>query len=288
MKEPLVSIVMPSLNQDRFIEASIESVLCQEYQNVELIVQDGGSTDNTLNILEKLSSSDNRISWLSSPDKGPANALNRALSRVRGEFIGWLNSDDIYSPRSIPKVIQAFANNPNWIMLYGNAVHFDDVGREIGPYPTRLPSVGIEEFRKGCFICQPTVFFKTALPVMIGPLDESLKASFDFDYWLKAFFAFGSRIGFLDTMLAKSRLHSECITQTMRGVVALEGMAIEYKYFGRSSRHWAITHLEELAEKYHLQKPSAFLGHANAFLNQARRYLGHAEIKEMQIELASF
>lgn len=201
---------MPSFNQANFIAESVESVLSQSYRHLELIVvADGGSTDGTPDWLSQKSRQDPRLKWFSGPDTGPADALNKALKIVRGTLIGWLNSDDLYTPNAIQRAVDALITEPAWLMVYGHGEHIDEHGRFIEAYPTRLPSTPAEEFADRCFICQPTVFFKRSLTVLLGPLDETLKTAFDFDYWLRAFIQIPERIGFIDTAQAKSRLHAQ-------------------------------------------------------------------------------
>ncbi len=156
--QPLVSIVMPSFNQAAFITASVQSVLSQSYANLELIVADGGSGDGTQALLASLQAQDARLHWVSEPDAGPADALNKALRSVRGTVIGWLNSDDVYIPGAVQRAVQALANSPDLMMVYGHAEHIDADGKVLGAYPTVAPPPPISQFAKGCFICQPTVF----------------------------------------------------------------------------------------------------------------------------------
>jgi glycosyltransferase involved in cell wall biosynthesis len=128
---PLVSVVMPTLQQAAFIEASIDSVLSQSYANIELIVADGGSADGTQEILRNRAAQDHRLRWFSEKDNGPAQALNRALKKVRGTIIGWLNSDDLYTPHAIDHAVAALVRHPKWMMLYGEAEHVDVAGKVI-------------------------------------------------------------------------------------------------------------------------------------------------------------
>lgn len=237
---------MPSLNQAVFIEESIASVLTQDYANIELIVADGGSVDDTVPLLKRLQQDDPRLKWFSSKDNGPAQALNRALAQVRGTVVGWLNSDDIYTPGAIRRAVEALAANPPWVMVYGHGRHIDAQGTELESYPTLPPSTSMERFADGCFICQPTMFFRRTVPVLLGKLDEGLTAAFDFDYWIRAFLAFPGRIGFIDALQASSRLHDGCITQRMRRAVALEGMAVVARHFGHAPNRWLRTYVEEL------------------------------------------
>ena len=226
LREPLVSVVMPSLDQSRFIEAAIQSVLTQSYPHLELIVADGGSTDGTLDILRELAEADTRLHWSSQPDTGPASALNRALGHVRGTIVGWLNSDDLYTPGAIARSLAAFDANPDWIMVYGQGEHIDEKTVPLDCYPTQPPEGPIERFAEGCFICQPTVYFKKAMYTLLGGFDSELKAAFDLDYWMRAFSAFPGRIGFLDVLQAQSRLHENCITRRAQDVVSVESTSV--------------------------------------------------------------
>jgi glycosyltransferase involved in cell wall biosynthesis len=239
---------MPSLNQARFLPAAIASVFEQDYPEIELVVADGGSTDGTLDLLAEAARANPRLRWRSEPDSGPAQAVNRAIGRVRGTLIGWLNADDLYAPGAIGRAAGALMARPDWIMVYGHGEHVDEAGGRIGPYPTQRPEGPIERFADGCFICQPTVFFRRTLPLLVGPLDESFTASFDFDYWVRAFRAVPGRIGFIDALLARSRLHAGGITARQRRAVALEGIRIVTNAFGTAPEHWMTTYVEETRE----------------------------------------
>ena len=123
---PLVTIVTPSYNQADFLEATICSVLEQDYPNIEYHVVDGGSTDDSLKIIRKYAE---RISWwVSEEDSGQAEAINKGLKRAKGEFVGWLNSDDIYQPGAISSAVEAFRSNPQAGVIYGDAWSIDSQG----------------------------------------------------------------------------------------------------------------------------------------------------------------
>lgn len=246
MSSPLISIVMPSLNQAAFIPLAVESVLSQYYSNLELIVADGGSTDGTLAWLAAKQVEDSRLVWFSEGDSGPANAINKALSRARGTVIGWLNSDDLYAPGAITRAVEALQSQPGRLMVYGHGQHIDEHGSPLDSYPTLPPSIPLERFADGCFICQPTVFFLRTMFVLLGKLDESLKTAFDFDYWLRAFKSFQYRIGFVDALQAQSRLHGACITLKLRRTVAVEGMKVIARHLGSAPGHWVLTYVDEL------------------------------------------
>ncbi|MGM0855821.1 MAG: glycosyltransferase family 2 protein [Pseudomonadota bacterium] len=256
--QPLVSIVMPSYNQAGYIETALDSILEQDWTRLEVIVQDGDSTDGTQQLLKEKSQRDSRVRWASQPDNGPADAINTALGRVRGTVVGWLNSDDCYAKGAISRVVNAFQQHPEWMLCYGEGQHIDASGNLLERYPTlpnAMNSKTIEpdtwalpdktSFQRGCFICQPTVFFKAVLPRLLGPLDASLGASFDFDYWLRAFKAFEGRIGFVPQIQAYSRLHDDTITHQQRSRVMLEGMTVLARHQGSAPGHWVLSYLYE-------------------------------------------
>lgn len=242
----LVSIVMPSLNQARFISAALDSVLRQSFRQIELVVVDGGSCDGTLELLGQRAAEDSRVRWWSESDQGPADALNKGFSRARGTVLGWLNSDDLYTPGAIERAILKLSSQPNLLMVYGQGRHVDERCGEVSLYPTLPPNVPLERFADGCFVCQPTVFFKRSMWAMLGELDRGLKTAFDFEYWLRAFKGFPDRIGFVEEVQACSRLHEDCITVRMRRTVALESMRVLARHLGSAPKHWLLTYLEEL------------------------------------------
>ncbi|NQY38649.1 MAG: glycosyltransferase [Henriciella sp.] len=278
---PLVSIAMPSFNQAQYIEAAIESVFGQSYANIELIVSDGGSTDDTPDILARIGSKEPRLRWVSEPDDGPADAISKSFSKARGEIIGWLNSDDLYASEAVASMVSGFQDHPDWLMCYGRGEHVDETGQSIALYPTQTPDVGLKGFEGGSFICQPTVFLKVSALTLLGNLDRRLKTAFDYDYWIRAFRAFPNRIGFLEQVVAKSRLHSDCITQTMRATVALEGLALSQRHLGRAQPHWAATYLEELEEEIG-DDQAALARETGAFLEQAAAYLTPSDLQQIR------
>lgn len=206
---PLVSIITPSLNQGPFIKATIQSVLEQDYSNIEYLVMDGGSTDQTLDILRSYG---DRLQWVSEPDRGQTDAVNRGIRRTRGEIIGWLNSDDLYAPGAISAAINAFSANPDLMLVYGDAYWIAGDGRKIAP------CISVEPFNLNRllfyanFIVQPAAFFRRTAVETVGGLDDSLNYVMDYDLWIRLTKRY--RAAYIDQVLALVRDYPETKTST--------------------------------------------------------------------------
>jgi glycosyltransferase involved in cell wall biosynthesis len=278
---PLVSVVMPSFNQSKFIDKSIASVLEQDYASIELIVADGGSTDGTLDKLAAWKKRDRRIRHFSEPDSGPADALNKALRQVRGTIIGWLNSDDVYTPGAVGRAVEAFEAHGDWICVYGHGDHVDEEGNRLDSYPTLPPPSSTSQLLEACFICQPTVFFKRSMYVLLGPLDDRLRAVFDFEYWLRMFTRLPERVGFVDALQAQSRLHPDCITRRMQRTVALEALEVVKRHLGQSPTHWLTAYAD--AHLGAATSADADAASLKALLEDARAILAPNQYRDLAI-----
>jgi glycosyltransferase involved in cell wall biosynthesis len=215
--EPLVSIVTPSYNHGHFLRRTIESVLAQTYPNIEYIVIDGGSTDETLNVLRSYG---DRIRWLSEPDSGQTNAINKGFGLARGELMGYLNSDDVLAtPEAITKVVEYLRDHPSCDLVYGDADYIDEDGNVTGTYPTAPYS--FDRLLEDCCICQPAAYWRGRAAEEIGLFDERLDYAMDYDYWLRL-----DRSGFIirhmPETIAQSRLHSTAKTLVARHAIYRE------------------------------------------------------------------
>jgi len=280
---PLVSVVMPSLNQVQFLESAVRSVLNQDYPNIELIVADGMSTDGSLDMLVRLQAEfGERLRWSSQRDSGAADALNRAIADAHGDVVGWLNSDDLYAPEAVTRAVAHFENRPNHQMVYGEGQHINVAGDVLGNYPTKPPSTPLDTFADGSFVCQPTVFMRRAALAEIGPLDATIRTGFDFDLFVRFFKRYPRQIGLVRRVQAYSRLHAACMTHVLRRQVALDGMRVVFKEIGTVPDHWVWTHVDEICASYPLgtdQLP--LVKQLESFLKEASAYLKPEVLRDM-------
>ena len=179
---PLVSIVTPSLNQGRFIEETVRSVLGQDYPRIEYLVVDGGSTDGTLDVLRRVGGN---LRWISEPDHGQGAAINKGFRLASGEILGWLNSDDTYEARAVSTAVEHLRQHPDHAMVYGDATHVDEQDAEIGPCAYVGPFDLDRLVHESDYIVQPAAFFRRSAFEAVGGLDESLHWGMDYDLWLK-------------------------------------------------------------------------------------------------------
>lgn len=200
---PLVSIVTPSLNQGEFIRGTIESVLSQGYPNIEYLVMDGGSTDNTLEILRSYGE---HLSWVSEPDSGQSQAINKAWKLARGEIISWLNADDLLFQDAVRQAVLAFkSSGDDLAVVYGDCDYIDEDGYYLGKYPSRRFDYEQLVLQAEDFIPQPGTFIRHKWAAQVGMLDESLHFVMDYDLWLRL--GMCARFTYLSQKMSFARLH---------------------------------------------------------------------------------
>lgn len=204
---PLVTVVTPSLNQARFLERTIDSVLSQDFPRLEYIVVDGGSTDGSQDIIRKYS---NRLVWwVSEPDAGQTDAINKGFAHARGDILAWLNSDDTWVPEAVSSVADAFAQQPDCGLIYGGANYIDEEDRIIGRFPASQTDYRL--LRQGyVHIPQQAAFFRADLWRALGPLDPSLYFAMDYDLWVRI--AMHAPVKYIPRVWANFRLHETAKT----------------------------------------------------------------------------
>lgn len=201
--QPLVSVVTPSFNQAQFLERTIESVLAQDYPRIEYVIVDGGSTDASPGIIRKYSP---RLAWwVSEPDAGQTEAINKGFSHAHGEILAWLNADDTWLPGTVAAAVRAFSQYPEAGVIYGAANYIDEQDRVIGRFPAAQTDQ--RRLRQGyVHIPQQAAFFRGDLWREIGPLDPSFYFAMDYDLWIRI--AARAPLKFIPQVWGNFRIHA--------------------------------------------------------------------------------
>ena len=257
--EPLVSIVTPTLNQGRFIEATIRSIKGQRYRHFEHIVVDGGSTDETLEILRRHEGT-YPMRWISEPDHGMYDAVNKGIRLAKGEILAYLNSDDLYFPWTLEAAVDVLRADPTPDLVFGDAVTVLD-----GTCAQRialLPPFDRRTLLITGSLMQPAVFWRRRLVERIGLLDVSFRYVGDLDYWLRATEQGIAR--HIDEVLALELIHGSNLSLTAREVMAAEDVRMRTSHGGGNvaspaSRRRATLHTKAWRRGVLLRFMAAFL-----------------------------
>lgn len=207
---PRITVVTPSLNQGRYLDHAIRSVLAQGYPNLEYIVRDGGSTDGSIDILRRYE--DQLARLVIEPDDGPADAINRAYEGATGDIMAWLNADDLYLPGTLHAVAQAFANYPGVALVFGEGWYIDESGDRIEPCRFVRRNFDRRYLVNKDPILQPAAFWRRSLWESVGPLDTSLRWVFDWEWFIRAYEH--GIFHYLPRDLAYYRIQPEALTRT--------------------------------------------------------------------------
>lgn len=202
---PKVSIVIPSYNQGAFLEATIRSILDQKYPDLEIIVIDGGSTDNSVEIIRKYAGQ--LKYWVSEKDKGQSEAINKGFRIATGKYINWLCSDDILMEGALSKLVSFLESNPAIDCVFGNAPIINSKG-DIIEFRKEIPYDHLVTVYSMSHSFQPTALYKREMLNKVGLLDETLQYSMDHDLFLRMDAA-GCRFGYVNETIAGYRYHSQ-------------------------------------------------------------------------------
>lgn len=225
---PVVSLVTPTLNQGQFLERTLRSVRAQSYPDIEHIVVDGGSTDGSLDILRRNGDAGN-IRWISEPDRGMYDAVNKGLALATGEVLAYLNSDDAYLPWAIEAAMKVFDSRPDVDIVFGDGVKVEE---ETGVQRLRLfppfDRVSLANYES---IMQPAVFWRRRLLDRVGGFDAQLRYVADLDYWLRAAAA-GATIEHLAEVIAIERIHAGRLSSAQEDAMAIENREMRARHAG--------------------------------------------------------
>jgi len=226
---PRVTIVTPSYNQGEFIEETIRSVLLQGYPNLEYIIMDGGSTDNSVEIIRKYERW--LAYWVSEPDRGQSDAINKGWRMATGEVLAYLNSDDIYYPGAIRSAVECFLQHPEVGMVYGDSNIVDETGTVVRRH--RLHQMTFPELLDWFdYIPQPTAFLRREVIATVGMTDTRLHYAMDYDLWLRVGLRFG--MNYIPQLIASERRHSRAKTSAHAMKTVCETTSAVEQFFSRN------------------------------------------------------
>jgi glycosyltransferase involved in cell wall biosynthesis len=201
---PLISIIVPSFNQGKYIRETLESIFSQDYRPIEVLVFDGGSTDETLSILKSFDRNPELKSW-SEPDEGVVDAVNKGLERALGDILSVQASDDVYLPGAFSAAADLMKTDEDLALVYGDVEYIDDQSQVVGR--THLPSFEINEYLgKFSYIPQPATFFRAAVAKQVGCWRHEVSYAADADYWLRIV-VLKYKVVKLDRLMGRYRRH---------------------------------------------------------------------------------
>ncbi len=232
-----ITVVIPSYNQGEFIADTLRSVIAQNYPAVQIIVQDGGSTDATLGVLR---SYEGMIEWTSEPDAGQSDAIIKGFGKARHDWITWLNSDDIQTNNALWKIDASISKYPDADVIVGNGHYMDREGKYLRPYPRINLSHGndvTEAVFEGGYLAQPSVFFRKAKYDAVGGINKSLHLCMDYELWCR-FALTGSRFVPVEEDISGNRWHDESKTSSQYLSQLAEICAAQTRLFGKVSVYY--------------------------------------------------
>lgn len=224
---PRISFVIPTRNQAQFIGQCIDGCLAQAIPDSEIVVVDGASTDHTRDVL---ASYGDRVRWISEPDRGQSDAINKSIRMATGELVAWINSDDYYaSPTAIARLMDAFDAESEVDIAYGNGLRVDAEGNDLGPYDAR-PIARVEDIitHGASFVLQPALVFRRQLFLDVGGVDEELHYTMDYELWIRMFAA-ARKTRYVPAVIACARYHNDAKSIAWMGKQIREALAVKQR-----------------------------------------------------------
>lgn len=243
---PKISVITPSFNQGAFIEKTINSVLSQNYPNLEFIIIDGGSTDNTVEIIKKYER--HLTYWVSEPDRGQSHAINKGMAKSTGEILTWLNSDDWYMPGTLLRFAELFQENPDIGMVVGAGRIVDLTGNEVY-YKEPNPEINLNslyQWLAGGDFVQPSSAYSREAWELSGPIDESIHIALDVDLWL-SMAEKGVKFLSINELFSEALSHPKAKTTAFEDLMVLDCSMVIVQHGGKQ---YVENRLVEMVNKY--------------------------------------
>lgn len=230
---PKITVVTPSYNQGQYLEQTIKSVIGQDYPNLEYIIMDGGSTDQSVSIIERYERY--LAYWVSEPDGGQSKAIAKAFDMATGDIVAWLNSDDIYLPGTLRKVSEIYNSNPSAEWWIGNTFMINPQNRVIKRWYARNTNLQ-KLLYSGMTAAQPSTFWRRDKYLEYGGLNVDMQFCFDYDLNIR--FAQRTSPTCIDAFLSAFRFHPKSKTCTLTDVRRKEDQQVWHKYGRQNNCQW--------------------------------------------------
>jgi len=238
---PKISVVIPSFNQAKYIAATLDSVVAQNYPNIEIYVADGGSTDGSLEIIADFAARHpDVVRYDSRPDGGHHHGVNKGIANTNGDIIAWINSDDVYLPDAFWKVATFFHFNRGAYIVYGRNDYVNEALEPVTEYPVDWSPLLREQKRRMmhfCLVPQPSLFFRRTAVLLCGALDHKI---LDYELWMR--WQQDLPFYFMDEKLSLSRLQKDAISVRAETDLLVGISEVVHRYYGMVPYRWAFSY----------------------------------------------